>query len=141
MLEREADFERLAARNLCGPSLGVVGSAGLEGSHAHSHLWRCSRGTRETSTWQVAWRDAAPVESSRSILEQVRQERPRLTLNTASFIPSCHGGSTGLRLGAVPATSLTCWCNLGQINYLLPTPVFSLIHMHIAVLLEGRLRQ
>ena len=36
MLEREADFERLAARNLCGPSLGVVGSAGLEGSHAQA---------------------------------------------------------------------------------------------------------
>ena len=61
--------------------MGVVGSAGLEGSHAHCHLWRRSQCTRETSTRQVAWRDAAPVESSRSVLQQVRQERPRLALN------------------------------------------------------------
>ena len=40
--------------------------------------------------WQVAWRDAAPVEFSRSVPEQIRQERLSLDLNIASFLGLRH---------------------------------------------------
>lgn len=140
MLEREADFDRLAVLNPWRSWLGCGGKCSSGGKPCSQPFMEMLSGYQSNQHMVGGMERCSPRGSFQVCLEEVRQERPRLALNTASLIPSCHGERTELRLGYVLATSRTCWCKLGQINYLLLTPVFSLIHMHIAILLEGRLR-